>query len=369
MAARPCGRTATPVAAGILVATYLGACLLGGHSTLAGLDPLDRIAFGGASRSLIGQGEVWRVGLAPLLHADPLHLALNVALLMLLGWRTERNIGSRWTILTLVLGAVAGTLFSLESNPAARVSIGASGALCALLVVGLVADLRHGARRRSGRIAITAGLLLISLAPLVRDLRGGEVDIAAHLGGLVAGLSTGFVLWRVWPAGADAPERPLILAWFARASAVAIAVCVGCGSWAWPAYRERYAAYASQEGLSTAASDPEALDRLIARYPADPRPQIARAGQDIAAGRYGSARARLERAVTQPTFVRDLGPTLAMRATVLLSYAALLDGDAENALAIAEPVCAYARADRSLREILNDLAARHICTASGEHAA
>ena len=354
---------ATLAHAGALMLLYAASIARGQHSTPERIDPLDLTMLGAASGELVAQGEIWRLATAPLLHVSPGHLVTNLAAILIVGASFERRAGATWFLLAALLGGFSGALFSMASNPALAVSLGASGSVCALLAIHFVALARDPwSPRRASETLLTALLLLIALAP-VRELAGpdGVTDIAAHLGGSAAGLSLGFALWQSWPRTETWPQRPHAVRCAVAMALLGLGLAQAYGAWRAEAYRTRYAVYAGRPALVAAAASPEALDRLIAAYPRDPRPRIGRAGFDLQAGAYAQARTRLKTAIAEPDIVRDLGPGIAVKATLLLSYASLLDGDLAEARRVAAPVCPYASLDPSLRELNRDLVAKAIC--------
>lgn len=356
------------VYAAALTLIYAASIARGQHSTLDRVDPLDLTMLGAASGALVAQGEVWRLATAPLLHVSPGHLLTNLAAILIVGASFERRAGATWFLLTCLIGGLSGALFSIASNPALALSLGASGSVCALLAIHFVALARdpYGLRRASETL-LTALLLLIALAPS-RELAGpdGITDIAAHLGGSAAGLSLGFALWQCWPRAEARPQRPPAVRVAVAAAVIGLGLAQAYGAWRAEAYRARYIVYAGRPALVAAAASADRLDRLILAYPRDPRPRIGRAGFDLQAGAYAQARARLRDALAEPDLIRDLGPGIALKATLLLSYASLLDGDLAEARRVAEPVCPYAPLDPSLNELHRDLVAKAICPAAEE---
>jgi membrane associated rhomboid family serine protease len=66
-------------------------------------------ALGAISRDLvIGWGQWWRVGLAPLLHASNSHLYGNCFALFIVGMRLEPMVGRGWLGLIFVVSALGG---------------------------------------------------------------------------------------------------------------------------------------------------------------------------------------------------------------------------------------------------------------------
>ena len=146
--------------------------------------------------AVVAQGEYWRLFTALFLHGGFLHLAFNLFALYVLGPPLERSIG---TIRTLACDLISGLVSSagvvgLHTIGLIHVPqlVGASG--CIMGVVGTWAGflLRHHheplARQRLANIG------LIVVIQIAFDVSTPQVSMAAHLGGLVAGLVLGLVL-------------------------------------------------------------------------------------------------------------------------------------------------------------------------------
>lgn len=191
-------------------------CLVGTAFQLR--DPLvDQI--GAFLPELFVRGELWRAVTAHFLHALPaepgfverlvpglrglpIHLAINVAGLVVLGPLVERPIGAWRTILVLILGGIgtiAGILIAGH-----REVIGASGLVAALAGAILALELYFPAAlpcewRIPRRVFFVAIALQFGiLDPLLRDYVAG----GAHLGGFVGGHAA------TWWLGAPEFERP-----------------------------------------------------------------------------------------------------------------------------------------------------------------
>jgi len=163
----------------IIVLIYLLMAIKGGGT--------DKIAvlldFGAKEAFLISQGEYWRIITAIFLHNDLLHLSLNGLALYYLGKITEQIYGSLRFFWVYLLAGITGNIFSIIFMPES-IGVGASGAIYglfgALLYFGYVyPDLFF---RTMGKdvISILAINVIFSLAVQ-------NVDIYAHLGGLVGG--------------------------------------------------------------------------------------------------------------------------------------------------------------------------------------
>lgn len=176
-------------------------CLIG--TALQLRDPLlDQI--GSFVPELFARGELWRGITAHFLHALPaepgrleswipglrglpIHLAINVGGLFVLGPLVERPMGRHRTILVLLLGGL-GTIAGIVAAGHHEV-IGASGLVAALAGAILALELHHPERipsewRLPRRLFVVAVVLQFGLIdPLLRSFIAG----GAHLGGFVGG--------------------------------------------------------------------------------------------------------------------------------------------------------------------------------------
>ncbi|MBX7096601.1 MAG: rhomboid family intramembrane serine protease [Myxococcaceae bacterium] len=152
------------------------------------------VLMGGTMRTLVvGDHEWWRVFLAPLLHGDLIHIALNGFALAMAGMLLESLVGrGRW-LATWTVGALAGSLASLAVTKENVVSVGASGAVMALLAAVMVVAMRIEGPARSQIQVQVARLLVPSLLPIVAVRSGGNIDFGAHFGGAFAGALLGLV--------------------------------------------------------------------------------------------------------------------------------------------------------------------------------
>jgi rhomboid family GlyGly-CTERM serine protease len=93
-------------------------------------------------RVALGDGELWRLLSAHLVHSDAGHLLWNMAGLAILGAIVESRLGRGWLLAGLLAGCLAVDLTLWSALPGMSRYCGLSGALNALLVPTLV-GLRH----------------------------------------------------------------------------------------------------------------------------------------------------------------------------------------------------------------------------------
>ncbi|MCP8971252.1 rhomboid family intramembrane serine protease [Ectobacillus ponti] len=139
---------------------------------------------GAGCNSCTLQGEGWRLFTSLFLHADLQHLLSNASCLLMLGFFLEKQL-TPWTFsLLFFLSGLAGNVLTLLLMPAHFTHVGASGAVFGLLgaqiYIFYLQKQRYGHREFS--LLLLALLLLVSATFLDRT-----VNIAAHLGGLLAG--------------------------------------------------------------------------------------------------------------------------------------------------------------------------------------
>jgi len=358
---------ALPEAGGRPVLTYLMVAALAGVFVVEQLFPVmpgglltpsvkTLVALGALSRPLVlREGEWFRLFTAALLHGGPLHLLFNGVALWMAGVVLEPLVGRAWLFALFFIGTLGGSLMSLAINPAAVVSVGASGAIMGLLAAALVLALRFPAGPQ--RTAIHMGLLRVfipSLIPLAVH-SGERIDFAAHLGGALAGSLIGALLLISWPRTAPRP----------RFAGVAVAVALSAVAvFAWSG-RQAQAAYARyslgrflmpREQLPKTNAEAESRSlTMVSTYPRDPRAHFYRATALSRAHDAAGAEAELrlglaEKDLLQYYFTRDL--EVLLRAA--LAQSLLAQKRVEDARREAQPVC-HAGPGGSVPEVLQPL--------------
>jgi rhomboid protease GluP len=144
----------------------------------------------------LAAGEWWRLVSPTLVHGSLLHLALNMFALWIGGSFVERLYGPIPMLVAYVLTAAAGSAASLAFGGPAP-SVGASGAVFGLFGILFAMQRVHDPvldRRTRAVLGQIGGLIVINLVlGFVMTGGGIPIDVAAHVGGLVAGLWLGFL--------------------------------------------------------------------------------------------------------------------------------------------------------------------------------
>jgi len=143
-------------------------------------------------RSLISQGEIWRLFTGHLLHTNGVHLLLNLAALLML-WALH---GRFYTITNYValflLCAISTSIGIYYYNPSLIQYVGLSGILHGIFVFGAIMDIN--AKDKTGYLLFIGVWLKIAHEQVygassdVSDLIEASVAVDAHLWGAVGGL-------------------------------------------------------------------------------------------------------------------------------------------------------------------------------------
>ena len=150
----------------------------------------DMEAAGICSAKLVRAGEWWRLLTATLLHANVGHLASNAVFGVLLLGLVMGRFGAGVGLLAAHLAGAAGNAFPLLWRGDTSAGLGASGVVLAALGLlaadAVVFQVRHHQPRRFLIGAMAGGLMLFVLIGVAPGS-----DVAAHLGGFLAGLMIG----------------------------------------------------------------------------------------------------------------------------------------------------------------------------------
>ena len=336
--------------------TFFGVAL----PEMGGVSVETLIALGGLDRDLVAQGQWYRLLMPALLHLNFVHILLNGFCLFLAGRILETLVGRAWLATIFVIGALSGSLASMAINPPNIVSVGASGAIMALFAAIFTVSFRFGAtpvRAQLQRSSI--GILVPSLLPLGHSAASGQVDIGAHLGGAVAGIALGFLIWRVWPRDALLPGLRRTAAVLAAAGGLAFLVSIA-------AVAQNYRVFALMGGLmperEIPKTDAEIASRsaeLVARYPNDPRAHYLRGLALMRAHNLKGAEDELRAALAEDEVIRlELTKGFAMGVRGLLAALLYDQGRIEEAKATAREPCASPDTEAGIRSVLSRV---HLC--------
>lgn len=151
---------------------------------------------------VLEQGEFLRLFTAMFLHGSLSHIAFNMLSLYIIGQTVERFFGSVRFALIYFLGGLAGSILSVLLNGPDVSSVGASGAIFALVGAELVFLYKH--RKLLGAMAQQQLRLLVFI--VIVNIFGGFVSNAnttgvsldnwGHIGGFIGGAA---LAWFICP--------------------------------------------------------------------------------------------------------------------------------------------------------------------------
>jgi rhomboid protease GluP len=192
---------------GLYVATTIYAMRTGAGDALS-LDSRTLLLFGAKFGPLLAAGQWWRLITAGFLHGGLMHILMNSWVLFDLGATVEEVYGPSRMYVIYFISSVLGFYASAMWKPMSP-SVGASAALFGLLGAMVALGMRHrsavGDAMRGTYIRWLVYMLIFSLVV-------PNIDMAAHVGGLVGGFGTAFVagepkhegatIEKVWRVGA-----------------------------------------------------------------------------------------------------------------------------------------------------------------------
>lgn len=135
------------------------------------------------NKVLVKSGEFYRLFTCGFLHADIIHLLCNMYSLNIIGTQIESFIGKKKFLLVYLISLITGSLLSCVINTGW--SVGASGAIFGLL--GSLVYFGYHYRLYLGSV-LKSQIIPILLINLGIGFVIPNIDISAHVGGLVGGL-------------------------------------------------------------------------------------------------------------------------------------------------------------------------------------
>jgi len=168
----------TPLLIIICVIAFVLMYLIGNGSE----DVYTLLYFGANNRSLVQEGEVWRLVTSVFLHIGLAHLVVNMYSLYIIGKQLEGFLGKIKYLAVFLISGLLGSLLSVVFHES--VSAGASGAIFGLL--GSLLYFGYHYRLYLGTVLKTQIIPVIILNLAIGFMFQG-IDNFAHIGGLVGG--------------------------------------------------------------------------------------------------------------------------------------------------------------------------------------
>ena len=182
------GALVTKTLIGINVLVYLAEIGSGSGTTGAssGSSVIERFALDGPD---VANGGWWRLITAGFLHANLLHIGLNMLILWLVGSPLEEMLGRGRYILLYFVSLLAGSAGALLQAPLVT-TVGASGAIFGLFGALLVLEYFATGQIVGGQ---AFGLIVINL---IFSFAFSNISWGGHIGGLIGGILATLVLAR-----------------------------------------------------------------------------------------------------------------------------------------------------------------------------
>jgi len=143
--------------------------------------------------SVVMRGELYRLFTSIFLHADAMHIVMNMLSLYIVGTMVEKIFTKSAYLGIYVASALFGSFTSIYMHLGSQ-AVGASGAIFGLF--GALAGFAfvHRITMRNQFISFMKNFGLILVINLVIGFVFPSIDVSAHVGGLVAGMVGGFVI-------------------------------------------------------------------------------------------------------------------------------------------------------------------------------
>ncbi len=178
---------------GMNVAVFVLMWLAGGMSAMEA-DERVLVGFGAKVNRLIAEeGQYWRLVTSMFIHIGFIHLFFNCYALMIVGQEIERLYGSSRFVLLCLLTGIAGSIASYLYTP--NTSAGASGAIFGLF--GVMATFAFRFRKEIPDLLskeIKRRVIPLILINLSFGVFIAQIDNAAHIGGLIAGVGLALII-------------------------------------------------------------------------------------------------------------------------------------------------------------------------------
>ena len=328
-------------------------------------------AYGALSRdAMLRSGEWWRLLSGFVLDANVPHLLANIFVLVLVGPPLERAVGRAWFVTIFLLGGIAGAIASLTTGAPHSISVGASGAIMAILVCTFCVSYGFPAAdpRRARMQSIALRVLIPSLLPLEGSNAGLRVDYASHFGGALLGGLVGVGLWRSWSkAGSVTPGLGLARGLSLTLSAALLASGVAV-AWRFPLYVHSARLIPPSRLARTYAQMRQFGPALLHEYPEDPRSHAYAATVAFQNGNMQIATAQLRDALRLTlSFDGPKSPRVINTLRSMLGQALLQSGQREQAIEAVRPVCVASPNEQPSRQALNYLLQTGLCPTAARH--
>lgn len=170
----------------VFVVAFVMAGSIEGHNWTITL-----LRLGAQFNPLTLDGEWYRIFTHAFLHGSPLHLLVNMYVLLYVGNAMEAKVGTRKFAFVFFVSALAAAINSLYWN-LFTIGMGTSGAIFGLLGFSLVLNIFSSGKHAKPMVTLLIHFFLFVAVNLLMVERV-YADFPAHFGGVIAGILIGFV--------------------------------------------------------------------------------------------------------------------------------------------------------------------------------
>lgn len=137
-------------------------------------------------------GDYWRFLTSMFVHADIMHLFMNMLCLFVFGRLTELFFGPLKFSVIYVLSGLTGSAISILSSDYS--SLGASGAIFGVIAANIYMLTKMDGETKKAFASDILGFIVINIG---FSFFNSDVDLGAHVGGLLGGVTSGYAFGHV----------------------------------------------------------------------------------------------------------------------------------------------------------------------------
>lgn len=165
----------------LLNSAIFGVTLIG--SSPVRIDPAALLQYGALHKAVLIKHEYWRLIAYAFLHANVLHLGVNMLCIAAWSGILEHRLGATYFLLVYLASAIGGGIASIYGHPGAFLGVGASGAISGIVGALLCLTIL-------GKLPLTPQFFAVTIgANAILATRAPHIDWYAHLGGFTAGFA------------------------------------------------------------------------------------------------------------------------------------------------------------------------------------